>query len=205
VGGSADAGLTPRSGVSGEVRILNRCVFLDRDGVINQDSHLYVKSPEEWVPLPGSIEAIGRLYHAGFRILIVTNQSGLARGLFDISQLNTMHQKLRDLVSRQGARIEMIGFCPHAPEDQCLCRKPRTGLLVALASRLGVDLVGLPFIGDSLSDLQAARAAGMQPWLVLTGKDSAAAEVAARSLPDEQISASLGDAAEKIIQSWGRA
>lgn len=147
-----------------------RLVILDRDGVINQDSDDYIKSPEEWVPIPGSIEAIARLTHAGFRVAVATNQSGLARGLFTIETLNAIHRRLRDRVEFHGGRIEMIAFCPHGPEDDCPCRKPRPGLLLAIARRFGTDLAGVPYIGDSASDLQAARAAGAQPWLVRSGK-----------------------------------
>ncbi|QGU33284.1 D-glycero-beta-D-manno-heptose 1,7-bisphosphate 7-phosphatase [Thermochromatium tepidum] len=145
-------------------------LILDRDGVINQDSDDYIKSPDEWVPIPGSLEAIARLSHAGFRIAVATNQSGLARGLFGLETLNAIHRRLRDRVESEGGRIEMIAFCPHGPNDGCNCRKPRPGLLLEIAARFDVDLSAVPFIGDSLGDIQAARAAGARPWLVRTGK-----------------------------------
>jgi D-glycero-D-manno-heptose 1,7-bisphosphate phosphatase len=148
----------------------NRLVILDRDGVINQDSDDYIKSPAEWVPIPGSIEAIARLSHAGFRVAVASNQSGLARGLFTPATLNAIHQRLRERVEAQGGRIEMIAFCRHGPDDGCDCRKPRPGLLLEIADRFGIDLAGVPFIGDSLGDIQAARAVGAQPWLVRSGK-----------------------------------
>ncbi len=148
----------------------DRLLILDRDGVINADSDAYIKTVAEWQPIPGSIEAIARLSHAGYRIAIASNQSGLARGFFTLSQLNAMHQRLRDLVAGQGGRIAFIAFCPHAPTAHCRCRKPRIGLLEDIAERLGSDLDGIPFVGDSISDIRAARAAGMQPYLVRTGK-----------------------------------
>jgi len=122
-------------------------LILDRDGVINQDSDDYIKSPDEWVPIPGSLEAIARLSHAGFRIAVATNQSGLARGLFGLETLNAIHRRLRDRVESEGGRIEMIAFCPHGPNDGCNCRKPRPGLLLEFAARFDVDLSAVPFIG----------------------------------------------------------
>ena len=148
----------------------DRVLIIDRDGVINQDSDDYIKSLDEWLPLPGSIEAIARLSHAGFRVAVASNQSGLARGLLSLNELNAMHRRLRELLSEQGGRIEMIAFCPHAPGEDCNCRKPRPGMLLDIGARLSVDIGGAPFIGDSLSDVDAARAAGMEPWLVRTGK-----------------------------------
>lgn len=147
-----------------------RLVILDRDGVINEDSDAYIKSASEWIPIPGSIETIARLSQSGFRVAIATNQSGIARGLFALSDLNSIHQELRNKVARLGGRIDMIAFCPHGPTDACQCRKPRPGLLIEIAERLSFDLAGVPFIGDSIGDLQAARAVGAVPWLVRTGK-----------------------------------
>lgn len=147
-----------------------RLLILDRDGVINEDSDAYIKSVQEWTPLPGSIEAIARLARAGYRIAVATNQSGLARGLFSRADLDAMHQRLNDLVAAQGGRIELIVFCPHGPADNCDCRKPRPGLLIEIASRLHVDLHDALVVGDSRRDLEAALAVGATPWLVLTGK-----------------------------------
>ncbi|WP_296805087.1 D-glycero-beta-D-manno-heptose 1,7-bisphosphate 7-phosphatase [Thiocapsa sp.] len=147
-----------------------RVVILDRDGVINADSENFVKSIDEWIPLPGSIDAIARLSHAGYRIAVATNQSGLARGLLTPTDLDTMHRKLRDLLAEQGGRIEMIVYCPHGPDDGCGCRKPRPGMLEEIGRRLSMNLAGIPFVGDSLGDVLAARAAGAEPWLVRTGK-----------------------------------
>lgn len=146
-----------------------KLVILDRDGVINKDSDTYIKHPDEWFPIAGSLEAIARLNHAGYRVVVATNQSGLGRGLFDIDQLNAIHQKMFDMLSQQGGQIDSIFFCPHRPDEGCNCRKPKPGLLLDIADRLDVDLATVAFIGDSLKDIQAARTAGAQPLLVLTG------------------------------------
>jgi D-glycero-D-manno-heptose 1,7-bisphosphate phosphatase len=145
-------------------------VVLDRDGTINEDRDDYVKSPEEWIPLPGALEAMARLTQAGFQVLIATNQSGLARGLFDVATLHAMHSKLLRLLAPLGGRVDGIFFCPHGPHDGCTCRKPQPGLLQDIGQRLGVDLREVYVVGDSLRDLQAAQAVGAWPHLVLTGK-----------------------------------
>ena len=147
-------------------------VILDRDGVINEDSADFIKSPDEWQPLPGSLEAIAQLTNAGWRVVVFTNQSGIARKLFDIETLNAIHDKMYNMVSEYGGVIEAVFFCPHGPKDQCACRKPEPGMLEEIARRLHVKLEGVPVIGDSLRDLQAARAVGAQPVLVRTGKGS---------------------------------
>ena len=147
-----------------------KLVVLDRDGVINFDSDQYIKSPEEWAPIPGSLEAIARLSQAGYRVVVATNQSGLGRGLFDMAALNAMHDKMHRAVNQLGGRIEAVFFCPHAQDAGCSCRKPQPGMLLEIARRFNVALAGVPAIGDSLRDLQAAGAAGARPILVLTGK-----------------------------------
>ncbi len=146
-----------------------KLVILDRDGVINRDSKAFVKNIDEFQPLPGSIEAIAMLARAGYTVAIASNQSGLARGLFDRSTLRAMHRKLRRLVASAGGRIDRIVVCPHGPDDGCSCRKPRPGLLLRLARHYGTTLDGVPVIGDSLRDLEAAAAAGARPMLVRTG------------------------------------
>lgn len=156
-------------------------VILDRDGVINRDSDAFVKSADEWLPLPGSIEAIAALSAAGFTVTVATNQSGLARGLFGRSALRNMHRKLRRLVAAAGGRIDRIVVCPHGPDDGCSCRKPRPGLFLRLARRYETSLDGVPAIGDSLRDLEAARDAGARPILVRTGNGARTAA----SLPVE--------------------
>jgi len=145
-------------------------VILDRDGVINHDSDDYIKSPEEWEAIPGSLEAIARLNHAGQRILVVTNQSGIARKLFDVETLNRIHEKMLQQLGEVGGTIEAIFFCPHAPKDNCECRKPRPGLFQQVADRLRLPLDGVPAVGDSPRDLEAATAVGARPILVRTGK-----------------------------------
>lgn len=147
-----------------------KLIILDRDGVINQDSDNYIKSVDEFIPLPGSIEAIARLNQAGYRVTVATNQSGIARGYYDIATLNAMHEKLRRLLSSHGAVIDMIAFCPHGPDDNCNCRKPKAGMYRDIAKRFEISLQGVPVIGDSLRDLTAANEVGARPILVRTGK-----------------------------------
>jgi D-glycero-D-manno-heptose 1,7-bisphosphate phosphatase len=147
-----------------------KIVILDRDGVINQDSDAFIKSPEEWQAIPGSLEAIGRLNHAGYRVVVATNQSGIARGLFDMQALNAIHHKMHNELGRYGAHLDAIFFCPHGPEDACRCRKPAPGLFEEIARRFHCHCEGAPAIGDSLRDIQAAHAIGAQPILVRTGK-----------------------------------
>lgn len=147
-----------------------KLVILDRDGTINADSDQHIKSPSEWKPLPGSLEAIARLSQGGWRIVVATNQSGIARGLFDMSTLNAIHAEMHRAVNQAGGRIDAVFFCPHAADSNCECRKPRPGMLKEIASRMDVDLEGVPVVGDSLRDLEAAAAVGAKPFLVLTGK-----------------------------------
>lgn len=149
----------------------HKLVILDRDGVINQDSDDYIKSVEEWMPIPGSIEAIAALSKAGYSIAIATNQSGLARGYFDLNTLNAMHGKMTQLVSEAGGSIQHIAFCPHGPQDNCDCRKPNPGLLEQISSALKTPLTSeVHMVGDSIKDLEAAQRAGCSPNLVKTGK-----------------------------------
>ncbi len=156
--------------------------ILDRDGTINADSAEYIKSPQEWEPLPGALEAIARINHAGWHVVVVTNQSGLGRGLFDVATLNAMHTKMHSMLAAVGARVDAIFYCPHAPEDVCRCRKPEPGLFEQIAERYGVDITGFPAVGDSARDLIAGVAVGCAPHLVLTGK---AAAYRGRALPAE--------------------
>ncbi len=147
-----------------------KTIILDRDGVINHDSDAYIKSPDEWVPIAGSLEAIARLSQAGYRILVATNQSGVARGLFDLETLNAIHQKMVSAIKQHGGNLDGIYYCPHGPDDNCTCRKPRPGLLLQIERELGIDLSQTSVVGDSLRDIQAAAAIGAKPVLVLTGK-----------------------------------
>ena len=147
-----------------------RYVLLDRDGVINHDSDAFIKSPEEWLPITGSLEAIALLNEHGYKVIVITNQSGLARGLFDNAMLEKIHEKMQRMAEEKGGKIDAIYFCPHGPDDDCICRKPKPGLLEAFASDKHVNLSGMAVIGDSLRDLQAAEAVGASPILVKTGK-----------------------------------
>lgn len=175
-------------------------IIVDRDGVINEDSDDYIKGVDEWKPIAGSIEALARLYHAGYRICVVTNQSGIGRGLFGLAELNAMHRKLRDLLAAQGGQLELIAFCPHTPATGCRCRKPQPGLLRAVGERLGVSLVGAPFIGDSITDILAARAAQMLPLLVRTGKGEATLEREHESLRGVAAFRNLSAAADHVLE-----
>ncbi len=147
-----------------------KLIILDRDGVINYDSDQFIKSPDEWKPIPGSLEAIARLSQADYRVVVATNQSGVGRGLFDMATLSAIHDKMHKAVAQAGGRIDAIFFCPHAAEAGCSCRKPKSGMIEEIAARYNVDLNGVPAIGDSLRDLEAAARLGAKPILVLTGK-----------------------------------
>ncbi len=145
-------------------------VLLDRDGVINHDSDAYIKSPDEWIPIDGSLEAIALLNQHDFKIVVISNQSGIARGYYSLETLNAIHDKMQRLLAKKGGQIEAIYFCPHAPETHCECRKPKTGLLKLFSQHYKTSVANTFFIGDSFSDIQAARAAAALPLLVKTGK-----------------------------------
>ncbi len=148
-----------------------KLIILDRDGVINHDSDAFIKSPSEWIPIKGALEAIARLNQSGYRVVVATNQSGIGRNLFDIMTLNAIHQKMHDSAQQLGADIDAVFFCPHCAGDNCDCRKPKTGMFQEIASRFDINLrSGVITIGDSLRDLQAGFLAGCAPYLVLTGK-----------------------------------
>ena len=150
-----------------------KLIILDRDGVINEDSDQFIKSPDEWLPLPGSLEAIALLNRAGYRVVVISNQSGLGRGLFDIQALNAIHDKMLLCLSVLGGQIESILFCPHSPDEQCECRKPKAGMFLDLQHRLNISLNDVHAVGDSLRDLQAAQLVNALPVLVRTGKGAA--------------------------------
>jgi D-glycero-D-manno-heptose 1,7-bisphosphate phosphatase len=147
-----------------------KLVILDRDGVINVDSDAFIKSPDEWVAIPGSLEAIARLNQAGYRVVVASNQSGIGRGLFDMAALNAMHAKMQRAAAAVGGRVDAVFFCPHTAEDQCECRKPKPGLLKMIVERFEIDPAVTPVVGDSLRDLEAGAALGFPTHLVLTGK-----------------------------------
>lgn len=147
-----------------------KLIILDRDGVINEDSAHYIKSPAEWKAIPGSLEAIARLTQSGYRVVVATNQSGIGRGLFDMDTLNAMHEKMHKTTVALGGRIDAVFFCPHTAESGCECRKPKSGMFRRIAETMNVDLKNVPSVGDSLRDLQAGAALGCQTILVRTGK-----------------------------------
>ncbi len=147
-----------------------KLIILDRDGVINYDSDAFIKTPNEWKPIPGSLEAIAHLTQMGYRIVVATNQSGIGRGLLDMAALNAINDKMWKAACQAGGRIDAMFFCPHTCMDKCDCRKPATGMFKEIAQRFSLELDGVPAIGDSLRDMQAAAAVGALPVLVLTGK-----------------------------------
>lgn len=177
-----------------------KLVILDRDGVINQDSASFIKSPHEWQPIPGSLEAIALLNQSGFRVAIATNQSGIARGLFDMATLNSIHDKMHKALAQVGGRIDAVFYCPHSADDDCHCRKPKTGMMEDIARRFSVDLTTVPAVGDALRDLQAFAHAGCQPILVRTGKGEQT--LAHDDLPSAtKVVADLAEAVQQIIAS----
>ncbi|MDQ5898009.1 MAG: D-glycero-D-manno-heptose 1,7-bisphosphate phosphatase [Pseudomonadota bacterium] len=185
-----------------------KLVVLDRDGTINEDRDDYVKSADEWVPLPGALAAIARLHQAGWHVVVATNQSGLGRGLFDAATLTAMHTKMNALLSPLGGRVDAVFFCPHAPEDDCACRKPRPGLFEDIGRRFGIDMAGVPAVGDTLRDLQAASAVGCTPHLVRTGKAARLDEAGLQALHDQvpglTVHADLAAFADALLASERR-
>lgn len=176
-----------------------KLVILDRDGVINQDSEKSIKSPDEWKPIPGSLEAIARLNKNGFRVVVASNQSGIGRGLFDMATLNAINAKMHKALSQFGGHIDAVFFCPHTAESQCECRKPKPGLFRQIAERFHSDLKGVPAVGDSLRDVEVAATVGALPILVETGKGKKT--IAAGGLPQAtEIFPNLAAAAEAIIK-----
>jgi D-glycero-D-manno-heptose 1,7-bisphosphate phosphatase len=175
-----------------------KLVILDRDGVINQDSDQFIKNTTEWKPIPGSLEAIAKLNHAGYRVVVASNQSGIGRGLLDMGALNAINDKMYRVLAQVGGRIDALFYCPHAAEANCDCRKPKPGMFIDIAQRFNVDLAGVSSVGDSLRDLQAAATAGAQPMLVLTGKGTKTK--AAGGLPEgAPVFADLAEAVRHIV------
>lgn len=175
-----------------------KLVVLDRDGVINVDSVHFIKNTNEWVPISGSLEAIALLNQSGFRVAIATNQSGISRGLFDMVTLNAIHDKMCRALNALGGRIDAIFYCPHSADDHCDCRKPKPGMMEEIGRRFGMDMKGVPMVGDALRDLQAGAALGMQPILVRTGKGEGT--LAAGGLPEGTlVFANLAEAVQYII------
>ena len=175
-----------------------KLVILDRDGVINQDSDQFIKNTTEWKPIPGSLEAIAKLNHAGYRVVVASNQSGIGRGLLDMGALNAINDKMYRVLAQVGGRIDALFYCPHAAEANCECRKPKAGMFIDISQRFNVDLAGVPSVGDSLRDLQAAASVGAQPMLVLSGKGTRTQ--AAGGLPEgTPVFADLAEAVRHIV------
>ncbi|MES2318568.1 MAG: D-glycero-beta-D-manno-heptose 1,7-bisphosphate 7-phosphatase [Pseudomonadota bacterium] len=177
-----------------------KMIILDRDGVINHDSPAFIKSPAEWIPIPGSLEAIARLNQADYRVVIASNQSGIARELFDMCTLNAIHQKLHTSAQQVGASIDAIFFCPHAAIDNCDCRKPKPGMFEEISKRFKVSLKGVPTVGDSLRDLQAGFISGCVPYLVLTGKGQKTFETGGLP-PGTQVFADLAAMVDALLKA----
>lgn len=179
-------------------------IILDRDGVVNIDSPNYIKSPKEWTPIKGSLEAIAKLNQAGFSVVIATNQAGISRGIFTFENLHAIHSKMIDSLTQYGGNIDAIFFCPHNPDDSCECRKPKPGLIYEIRDRFKVNLSHVKFIGDSYRDLLAAKKAGAIPWLVRTGNGNKTIEEhkkGANQLPSNtEIFLDLSDAVKNILK-----
>ncbi|MFO1330332.1 MAG: D-glycero-beta-D-manno-heptose 1,7-bisphosphate 7-phosphatase [Rubrivivax sp.] len=181
-----------------------KLVILGRDGILNEYREDHVKSPQEWVPLPGALEAVARLNHAGWHAVVATNQAGIGRGMIDMASINAIHAHMNRKLMEQGGRIDAVFFCPHTPEERCDCRKPLPGMMLDIARRYGTDLTAVPMVSDTLRDLQAAQAAGCEPHLVLSGRAAAMDEATvARCLeqvPGALVHASLGAFADHLLR-----
>ena len=181
-----------------------KLVILDRDGVINHDSDQFIKTPAEWKPIEGAVEAIARLNQNGYRVVVATNQSGIGRGLFDMATLNAINDKMMEMVFRQGGRIDAVFFCPCTAEQHCHCRKPDTGMFEDIAARYQMGLAGVPAIGDSLRDLEAGAKAGCAPLLVLTGKGKKTRDKGGLP-PGTRVFADLAAATDALVTEPARA
>lgn len=178
-----------------------RLIILDRDGVINHESDAFVKSPSEWLPIDGSIEAIAELSNAGFTVAVATNQSGIGRKLIDKPTLEAIHKKMRQAVTDAGGDLGRIVFCPHHPNENCDCRKPNPGMFNMLARQYGVPINGIPMVGDSERDIAAAKAVSGRPILVLTGNGQRTAAVLAETGEEVETYPDLQAAAKQLITS----
>ena len=180
-----------------------KLVVFGRDGVLNHFRDDHVKAPEEWLPIPGALEAVARLNHAGWHAVVATNQSGIGRGMIDMSAVNAVHAHMNQRLMAQGGRFDAVFFCPHTPEDLCDCRKPLPGLLVEIGRRYTVDLAGVVVVGDTLRDLPGARAAGAEPHLVKSGRAAALGDDAVQAMlaavPGAQVHADLGAFADFLL------
>ena len=181
-----------------------KLVILGRDGILNVYRDDHVKAPEEWVPVPGALEAVARLNHAGWHVVVATNQSGIGRGMIDMASVNAVHAHMMKLLSAVGGRLDAVFFCPHAAEEKCECRKPLPGLMKEIGRRYGIDLAHVPMVADTLRDLRAAQAAGCEPHLVRSGRAAAfdAAQLAElrQQVPETAIHATLAAFAEHLLR-----
>jgi D-glycero-D-manno-heptose 1,7-bisphosphate phosphatase len=182
-----------------------KLVILGRDGILNVYREGHVTVPEEWLPIDGAMEAVSRINHAGWHVVVATNQAGIGRGMIDMSTVNAVHAHMNQMLMAQGARLDAVFFCPHTPEDHCDCRKPKPGMMLDIARRYGygTDLAAVPMVGDTLRDLQAAHAAGCEPHLVLSGRaaglDDAALQALLAQAPKAQVHESLGAFADFLL------
>lgn len=181
-----------------------KLIIVGRDGILNEFHADHIKAPEEWVAVPGALEALCRLNHAGWHVVVATNQSGIGRGMIDMSAVNAVHAHMMRSLQTLGGRIDAVFFCPHAPEFECACRKPLPGLMLDIGRRYGVELGEVPMVGDTLRDLQAAQAAGCEPHLVRSGRAASlsAAEVAdmVRQVPGTVVHRDLGELATHLLE-----
>ena len=182
-----------------------KLVILGRDGILNRYREDHVKEPSEWEPLPGALEAVARLNHAGWHAVVATNQAGIDRGLLDMGSLNAVHQAMIRRLAAVGGRLDAVFFCPHAPEEQCDCRKPLPGMMLQIAERYGVDLKDVPLVSDNLRDLKAAVAAGCPPHLVRTGRaarlDPEQTQALLQQVPGARVHADLAAFAEWLLRA----
>lgn len=180
-----------------------KLIILGRDGILNEYRDDHVKAPAEWVPIPGALEAVSRLNHAGWHAVVATNQAGIGRGMIDMASINLIHAHMNKLMQAQGARLDAVFFCPHTPEDQCECRKPQPGMMLEIGERYGIDLAQVPVAADTLRDLQAAHAAGCEPHLVRTGRAARLADAVVEQwcaqVPGVRVHADLSAMAEQLI------
>lgn len=183
-----------------------KVIIFGRDGVLNEYRDDHVKAPEEWSPVPGALEAVSRLNHAGWHAVVATNQSGIGRGMIDMASVNAVHAHMNRQLMAQGGRIDAVFFCPHAPEEHCDCRKPQPGMMIEIGRRYGIDLSSVPMVVDTLRDLQAAAAAGCEPHLVRTGRaaglDDEAVAQWLRQVPGADVHDDLGAFADALLRRY---
>jgi D-glycero-D-manno-heptose 1,7-bisphosphate phosphatase len=181
-----------------------KLIILGRDGILNEYRDDHVKSPEEWLPVRGALEAVAQLNQAGWHAVVATNQAGIGRGMIDMASVNAVHAHMIRCAQRAGGRIDAVFFCPHAPEEHCDCRKPLPGMLLDIGRRYGVDLRQVPVVSDTLRDLQAARAAGCPPHLVMSGRaahlDEAQLQAILREAPGTRVHRDLAGLAEHLLR-----